>query len=283
MAFVVFGCGSSDTEPPTAAAFADSEDVQPQGTTSTISPTTTTSVLTTTSVTTTTTTTTIATTTTTEPPQPPVTVLSSAETADRRLPTFDILAPPPTDEFVSTIESPAPTDVISRSTWNEECPVNATELAYAQVSFFGFDGEFHTGEMLVHRDSAEDLVNIFAQLHEMRFPIEQMEIVSNADLALGPDGKPNNTTAFTCRRSVSSSRWSRHAFGDAIDINPFHNPYVSGDLILPTQAGAYIDRDRDVPGLISQDVVALFADIGWGWGGEWNSVKDWMHFSSTGG
>jgi hypothetical protein len=24
-----------------------------------------------------------------------------------------------------------------------------------------------------------------------------------------------------------------------------------------------------------------FADIGWGWGGRWHGVKDFMHFSSN--
>jgi hypothetical protein len=25
-----------------------------------------------------------------------------------------------------------------------------------------------------------------------------------------------------------------------------------------------------------------FAEIGWGWGGHWSSLKDWMHFSLSG-
>ena len=85
-----------------------------------------------------------------------------------------------------------------------------------------------------------------------------------------------------CRTSVGSSNWSRHAFGGAVDINPFHNPYVKGDLVLPELASAYIDRENVRPGMITDEVVALFSDIGWGWGGEWQSVDDWMHFSDTG-
>ena len=28
--------------------------------------------------------------------------------------------------------------------------------------------------------------------------------------------------------------------------------------------------------------LAAFADIGWRWGGNWNTLKDWMHFSRSG-
>ena len=208
--------------------------------------------------------------------------MTDEDLLDRRIPTFDALAPPVDEVFVSTITSPAPPAVIARSTWSEECPVTSTELSYAEVSFFGFDGEFHTGELLVHVDYVEPIVDIFARLHEIRFPIEQMTVVSPADLELGPDADTNNTTVFTCRRSISGSRWSRHAHGDAVDINPFHNPYVSSSRVIPALATSYIDRERNVPGLVTNEISEMFAEIGWGWGGDWNSVKDWMHFSATG-
>jgi len=37
-------------------------------------------------------------------------------------------------------------------------------------------------------------------------------------------------------------------------------------------------------GIYAGDVVTdAFAEIGWGWGGDWSSSKDWQHFSATGG
>ena len=30
-------------------------------------------------------------------------------------------------------------------------------------------------------------------------------------------------------------------------------------------------------------VVSAFGSIGWGWGGNFNSIKDYQHFSATGG
>ena len=36
-------------------------------------------------------------------------------------------------------------------------------------------------------------------------------------------------------------------------------------------------------GIYPGDVVTqAFAEIGWGWGGDWVNSKDWQHFSATG-
>jgi hypothetical protein len=83
---------------------------------------------------------------------------------------------------------------------------------------------------------------------------------------------------------VGTDNWSMHAYGLAIDINPFHNPYEKGELIIPELAMSYLDRDQNLPGMIHDGdvVVAAFADIGWGWGGDWKTLKDYMHFSQNG-
>ncbi len=205
------------------------------------------------------------------------------ELIDRRLWTEDVLPPPPSSEFVSSVTTPPPAHVVLRSTWREDCPVGLDDLSYAQVSFVGFDGLFHTGEFILHRDITPQVVEIFRRLHEIEFPIEEMRVTSQDAVDAHPTGDSNNTSSFVCRPAVNSNRWSRHAHGGAIDINPFHNPYVRGDLVIPELASAYLDRDRDVPGMITAEIAQLFADIGWGWGGNWNSSSDWMHFSDTGG
>jgi hypothetical protein len=204
------------------------------------------------------------------------------ELVDRRLWTVDVLAPPPDASFASAVVHPPPADVIARSTWREGCPVALDELAYARVSFVGFDGRFHTGELLAHVDHVDELVAVFAGLHELRFPIEEMRVTTLEDLVAPRTGDDNNTTAFVCRRAVGSTSWSRHAHGAAVDLNPFHNPYVRGELVLPELASAYVDRDDPRPGMVTAEVADLFAAIGWGWGGDWSSSSDTMHFSDTG-
>jgi hypothetical protein len=205
---------------------------------------------------------------------------------DRRLPTVDRLPPPPGGRFRSAIRPIGPA-VRARmgATWKPGCPVGLDDLRYVTVSFRGFDGRAHTGELVVHRRVAAQVVEVFARLYRARFPIEEMRLVTGADLEAHPTGDGNNTAAFVCRPARQQTRWSAHAYGLAVDVNPFQNPYRRGDLVLPELASAYEDRSRVRPGMIGPgDVVTTaFADIGWTWGGSWRSQKDFMHFSATGG
>ena len=159
------------------------------------------------------------------------------------------------------------------------------DLSYLTVSHMGFDGEFHTGELMVDARYGEGIVEVFRKLHEARFPIEYLWVTGKAALHAVPTGDWNNSTSFVCRPATQGTSWSRHAFGRAIDLNPFHNPYLKGDLVIPELASAYTDRSDLRPGMIVRGDVATeaFAEIGWGWGGNWNSLKDWMHFSRSGG
>ncbi|GAA0902055.1 M15 family metallopeptidase [Pseudonocardia zijingensis] len=202
---------------------------------------------------------------------------------DRRFPTRDVLPPPVDGAFTSTV-APVPDDVLARSTWKPGCPVQPEDLRYVTVVFHGFDGAAHTGELIVAAAVAGDVARVFGDLYEARFPIEEMRVVEPAELAAPPTGDDNNTTAFVCRPATGSTKWSAHALGLAVDVNPFQNPYSKGDLVLPELASAYLDRDRDLPGMIRDGcpVVAAFERIGWTWGGRWTSPVDRHHFSQTG-
>ena len=202
---------------------------------------------------------------------------------NRRLVTEDHLVPPQRDRFGFSIGR-IPRDVLKRSTWRRACPVSKGDLRYVTLTFWGFDRESHTGELIVHRSVASDVVSVFRALYESRWPIEEMRVTSRSELDAPPTGDGNNTGAFVCRPARLSREWSEHAYGLAVDVNPFHNPYVRGDLVLPERALVYRDRTWRRPGMIrKRDVVTrAFARIGWGWGGDWSSAKDWMHFSTSG-
>lgn len=207
-----------------------------------------------------------------------------AEFVDRRLATPDDLPIPAGNAFAWTIQ-PVPEDVLSRSSWVPECPVTVDELAYVTVSHVGFDGGVHTGELLMNAAWADEAVDVFRVLYEAGFPIEQMRVIRLEEIDAPPTGDWNDTTSFVCRPAVGNTSWSQHAYGLAIDINPFHNPYLKGDLVLPELASAYTDRSNVRPGMIEGGdvVVTAFAEMGWAWGGNWNTLKDWMHFSASGG
>jgi hypothetical protein len=204
---------------------------------------------------------------------------------NRRLPTVDRLPPPEGERFRSAVRPIGPA-VRARmgATWSPACPVWLADLRYLTVSFRGFDGRAHTGELVVHRRVADQVVSVFARLYRAGFPIEEMRLVTTADLEAHPTGDGNNTAAYVCRAARQQTRWSAHAYGLAVDVDPFQNPYRRGDLVLPELASAYLDRDRVRPGMIrAGDVVTrAFAAIGWTWGGAWRSPTDRMHFSATG-
>ncbi len=205
------------------------------------------------------------------------------ELVNRRLETLDLLAPPIDGRWESTI-SAVPDEVVARSSWQEDCPVTIEDLSYLTMSHHGFDGQVHTGEMIVNAAEADGVVGVFQQLFEAGYPIEQMRVIRADEIDDHPTGDWNETSSFVCRPAVGSDNWSQHAFGLAIDVNPFQNPYLKGDLVIPELATAYTDRDDARAGMIQDGdvVVDAFADIGWSWGGNWNTLKDWMHFSRSG-
>jgi hypothetical protein len=196
----------------------------------------------------------------------------------------DMLPALPGDGFASRTET-VPDEVLARSTWQPSCPVRADQLAYVRLAFWGFDHQRHTGELLVGAAVAADLVRVFHRLYDAHFPFEELRITSRAELDAPPTGDGNDTGSFVCRPTTgSTTTYSQHAYGLAIDLDTFQNPYVKGDLVLPELASSYLDRGRVRPGMITPDgvVVRAFESIGWTWGGTWSSLKDYQHFSQNG-
>ena len=157
------------------------------------------------------------------------------------------------------------------------------DLRLLTLSHWGFDGRARTGRLIVHRDVARDLVHVFRDLYAARFPIRRMVPV---DAYGGSDFRSieaDNTSAFNCRYVEGTTRWSNHAFGRAIDVNPIENPYVSGGTTSHAASRSYVDRSKR-PGMAYEGgaLVRAFDRIGWGWGGRWTSVKDYQHFSESG-
>ena len=171
------------------------------------------------------------------------------------------------------------------ASWRPGCPVPLDELRILTLTHWGFDLRPRQGELVVAATYAEDIVSVFRRLFDSRFPIESMRLVDEFG---GDDDRSmaaNNTSAFNCRPATGSTRWSEHAYGRAVDVNPIQNPYVTrSGAVLPPAGVAHTTRDPATPGLITDDslVVAGFHSIGWLWGGDWSSGKDYQHFSATG-
>jgi poly-gamma-glutamate synthesis protein (capsule biosynthesis protein) len=170
------------------------------------------------------------------------------------------------------------------------CPVPLRELRYLRLRFVGFDGRAHLGELVVRKRFATDVGAVFERLYDARWPIRRMRLV---DDYAGVDERSmaaDNTAGFNCRRIAGGAVWSRHAYGEAIDVNPAENPYLTASAVHPRSASRFVLIDRSlgarVPtGSIRADdvVVRAFASIGWEWGGAWTGLKDYQHFAAPAG
>ncbi len=168
------------------------------------------------------------------------------------------------------------------ATWRPECPVTPDQLRRVELDYLGLDARVHRGSLVVHQDLVEAVIAAFDRLYRLRFPIERMRTVDHyrgADDELSM--RDNNTSAFNCRDIPGSGKWSYHAYGRAIDVNPRFNPYIDGTgAFQPANAGVYLDRNRIDPGLFKTGgaPVRAFTDHGWQWGGYWRTPKDYQHF-----
>jgi hypothetical protein len=168
--------------------------------------------------------------------------------------------------------------------WRPGCPVALRDLRLLTLSHWGFDGRARTGRLVVHEDVAPELVAAFRRLHAARFPIRRMVPVDAYGASDFRSIEADNTSAFNCRYVEGTSRWSEHAYGRAIDVNPIENPYVSGGRTSHRASRPYVERTPRRPGMAFEGgtLVSAFDAIGWGWGGRWRSVKDYQHFSASG-
>ena len=152
----------------------------------------------------------------------------------------------------------------------------------AEVVFVDFESVDRWGMLVVHAEHAEDIARAFGDLHDRDVPIARIEPIERYGGDDSASMDANNTSAFNCRFVSGTSRFSEHAYGGAIDINPTQNPYVRGNTALPSEGRAYLDRDDVRAGmLVRPGTVEAFDDIGWGCGGDWNTLKDYQHVSLT--
>lgn len=171
---------------------------------------------------------------------------------------------------------------LARQLWHPGCPVGLAQLRLLSVTYHGFDGRDHAGSLVVNAAVAAPLLSVFRRLYELRFPIREMNPLSNA---------ADDTASFECRDAAASpcpgtsptGHWSEHAYGEAVDLDPVENPYTGCGITRERASIPYLDRGRVRTGMVTPAVVAAFASIGWGWGGSWvGSTKDYMHFSING-
>jgi hypothetical protein len=171
--------------------------------------------------------------------------------------------------------------------YKEDCTVPFQELRYVRVLYYGFDKKTHLGELIVNKGIASDIVDIFAELYDEKYPIEQMVLVDEYDADDNASMAADNTSSFNYRSVPGSTHLSKHALGLAIDINPLYNPYVQYNkdktVILPVEGSKYTDRTLNCPYYINEDDLCYkaFTKRGFTWGGFWKTEPDFQHFQKS--
>ncbi len=152
------------------------------------------------------------------------------------------------------------------------------QMEVVKVRYLGFDGHEHVGQIVVHREVAEEVIEIFAEIRKAEFPISQVVPIVAYGWKDQDSIDDQNSSGFNYRKTegpgISGTILSRHSFGKAIDLNPFQNPFVAanGDSPRPYMPGE--------KGVLTADSapVKIFKKYGWKWGGDWRGAKDYQHF-----
>ncbi len=147
-------------------------------------------------------------------------------------------------------------------------------LVLVDVPYLSFGGVLEHGQLVVHRELARDVKEIFTLLWEHKFPIEKVVPIVRYNWDDNSSMADNNTSAFNYRVIAGTERLSNHSFGRAIDVNPLLNPYTGRDGKVVPLGARY---EPNTPGTITQDIANIFLKRGWQWGGNWE-FKDWQHF-----
>jgi len=154
------------------------------------------------------------------------------------------------------------------------------KLTLVTADYMDFDYRHRRGQLVIAAVLAAEVEVIFGRLRDARFPIKSVIPIK----AFGWDDhasiRANNTSAFNYRLVAGTDEVSRHALGEAIDINPMLNPYIYPADGVPPVPFPYPHRNPNAPGAFVEGDAAVqaFNDLGWEWGGDWKTGPDFQHF-----
>ena len=184
--------------------------------------------------------------------------------------------------------APVDSSVFSRmygKSYKEGCPVPVEDLRYLRVLHRDLSGRALVGEMVCNKSIAGDLLEIFRALFDVSYPIERMRLVDDYDADDEASMLDNNSSCFNYRSKSRMSALSKHAYGEAVDINPLYNPYFrvtssGARIVQPSASSAYLDREASFPYKLERGDLChrLFLEHGFHWGGSWARSKDYQHF-----
>ena len=194
---------------------------------------------------------------------------------------------------------------------NEKCNYFLHRLVVIEnIEYYGFDGkQYSDGEIVVLDVLADEVVKIFSELKDIKFPIENLKITAGRAIAprwpfgwfgekvIDDEDVKSLSGGYCCRVIQYTDRLSLHSYGTAMDINTLQNPCIFIDeetneilKVVPKDGVMYLNRsfnrkgkeDKDL-GKINNDIVKIFRKHGYDiWGGYWDFPIDYQHFQVSG-
>ncbi len=170
--------------------------------------------------------------------------------------------------------------------WHDGCPVGRSGLRLLRVNYWGYDGYRYRGELVArHRRGRQHGPGAHRDVPG-RFPIRAMYRVDRFGWSARLQGADDyrsmaagNTSAFNCRWVVNNPGVrSPHAYGRALDVNTWENPYRSATGLVPNAWWAGRSHPRVAWRSRSHAVVRLFVRHGFGWT---YGTGDSQHFDAT--
>jgi peptidoglycan L-alanyl-D-glutamate endopeptidase CwlK len=156
---------------------------------------------------------------------------------------------------------------------------NTKNLRIIDVEYYSFDNRLHRGQVVIHKDLAEDIKEIFTLIKEKKFPVKKVVPINKYNWLDEASMKDNNTSAFNYRVINGTRTFSTHSLGRAIDINPLLNPRIKNGKIFPE--GAVYNKYARGTITAHSWLTHEFYKRGWRWGGDWKFTKDYQHFERT--
>lgn len=161
------------------------------------------------------------------------------------------------------------------------------QLVSRDITYYGFDGNIHQGQIVMNKQAMEDVVLFFKEAYTLQFPIKS--VIPIADTKYQWDDEvscdDNNSSGYNFRYIGGTTRMSKHALGLAFDINPAQNPYIKFDNNAQElwRTPKHATYDTSIPGTLftGHPLVELLKSKGWTWGGDWKKEEgpvDYQHF-----
>lgn len=173
---------------------------------------------------------------------------------------------------ISTISDAIWRSMVGRS-WHAGCPVGRSGLRILRINYWDYSGYRRRGEIVAAAGVIKQMAAALTDMYHAKLPIRAMYRVDRFGWSSRLGGADDyrsmaagNTSAFNCRSVVGRPGVrSPHAYGRALDVNTWENPYRSSHGWVPNTWWPRHSHGRIAWRNRSHQVVRIMASHGLRW------------------